>query len=67
MKIEGLGPGVDHKQAAEQIEIQIKYAGYIDWRMPTVEEAEELFNGVFLRPGEEMSMEISLLILRTQL
>ena len=21
-----------------------KYAGYVDWRMPTVEEAEELFN-----------------------
>ncbi len=30
MKIEGLGPGLEHAQAAEQVEIQIKYAGYIE-------------------------------------
>ena len=36
MKIEGIGPGVDHKQAAEQIEIQIKYAGYIDRQLDEI-------------------------------
>ena len=29
MKVESLGPGLSHAQAAEQVEIQIKYAGYI--------------------------------------
>jgi len=36
MKIEGVGPGVSHKQAAEQIEIQIKYAGYIDRQLEEI-------------------------------
>lgn len=36
MKIEGIGPGVNHKQAAEQIEIQIKYAGYIDRQLDEI-------------------------------
>lgn len=30
MTIDGIGPGIDHPQASEQIEIQVKYAGYID-------------------------------------
>ncbi len=30
MDIESLGPGLTHAQAAEQVEIQIKYAGYIE-------------------------------------
>ena len=30
MEIESLGPGLTHMQAAEQVEIQIKYAGYIE-------------------------------------
>lgn len=30
MEIEGIGPGLEHVQAAEQVEIQIKYAGYIE-------------------------------------
>lgn len=30
MDVEGLGPGLTHQQAAEQVEIQIKYAGYIE-------------------------------------
>jgi tRNA uridine 5-carboxymethylaminomethyl modification enzyme len=30
MKVESLGPGLAHAQAAEQVEIQIKYAGYIE-------------------------------------
>ena len=29
MNIESLGPKLEHEQAAEQVEIQIKYAGYI--------------------------------------
>ena len=30
MAIEGIGPGIEHEQAAEQVEIQTKYAGYIE-------------------------------------
>jgi tRNA uridine 5-carboxymethylaminomethyl modification enzyme len=30
MSIDTLGPGIDDPKAAEQVEIQIKYAGYID-------------------------------------
>jgi tRNA uridine 5-carboxymethylaminomethyl modification enzyme len=30
MKIEGIGPAIENKSAAQQVEIQIKYAGYID-------------------------------------
>lgn len=30
MAIDGLGPAIENKQAAEQVEIQIKYAGYIE-------------------------------------
>ncbi len=30
MNIEGVGPGVLNEQAAEQVEIQAKYAGYIE-------------------------------------
>lgn len=30
MQIPAFGPGTDNKQAAEQVEIQIKYAGYIE-------------------------------------
>ncbi|GAA4503502.1 tRNA uridine-5-carboxymethylaminomethyl(34) synthesis enzyme MnmG [Pseudaeromonas paramecii] len=30
MAVDGLGPRVDNAQAAEQVEIQVKYAGYID-------------------------------------
>lgn len=30
MQIDGLGPGLEHTQAAEQVEIQTKYAGYIE-------------------------------------
>ena len=29
MTVESLGPGLKNKKAAEQVEIQIKYAGYI--------------------------------------
>ncbi|MBA6294332.1 tRNA uridine-5-carboxymethylaminomethyl(34) synthesis enzyme MnmG [Colwellia sp. MB3u-70] len=34
--IEGLGPKLADKQAAEQIEIQIKYAGYIDRQLDEI-------------------------------
>ncbi|MGL5286024.1 tRNA uridine 5-carboxymethylaminomethyl modification enzyme [Aeromonas sp. RU39B] len=37
MAIEGVGPGLDHPQAAEQVEIQIKYAGYIERQSEEVE------------------------------
>jgi len=37
VSIEGLGPALADKQAAEQIEIQIKYAGYIDRQLDEIE------------------------------
>lgn len=37
MAVEGVGPGLDHLQAAEQVEIQIKYAGYIERQSEEVE------------------------------
>ena len=36
MKIEGIGPALADKQAAEQVEIQIKYAGYIDRQLDDI-------------------------------
>ncbi|MCW8834057.1 MAG: tRNA uridine-5-carboxymethylaminomethyl(34) synthesis enzyme MnmG [Colwellia sp.] len=36
MKIEGLGPAIEDSQAAEQIEIQTKYAGYIDRQLDDI-------------------------------
>ena len=30
MQLEGIGPGLESPEAAEQVEIQVKYAGYID-------------------------------------
>jgi len=36
MKIEGLGPAIVDTQAAEQIEIQTKYAGYIDRQLDEI-------------------------------
>ena len=36
MAIEGFGPALEDKQAAEQIEIQIKYAGYIDRQLEEI-------------------------------
>ncbi|MFD2165790.1 tRNA uridine-5-carboxymethylaminomethyl(34) synthesis enzyme MnmG [Thalassotalea euphylliae] len=37
MSIEAFGPTLDDKQAAEQVEIQIKYQGYIDRQMDEIE------------------------------
>ena len=36
MKVEGLGPAIADKQASEQIEIQTKYAGYIDRQLDEI-------------------------------
>ena len=36
MTIEGIGPGCDNEQAAEQTEIQIKYQGYIDRQLQEI-------------------------------
>ena len=36
MEIEGIGPAIADKQAAEQIEIQIKYAGYIERQLDDI-------------------------------
>ncbi|ATG75684.1 tRNA uridine-5-carboxymethylaminomethyl(34) synthesis enzyme MnmG [Zobellella denitrificans] len=37
MAVEGIGPGIEHEQAAEQVEIQIKYAGYIERQKDEIE------------------------------
>lgn len=37
MTIDGIGPGLSHEQAAEQVEIQIKYQGYIDRQLDEIE------------------------------
>lgn len=36
MAIENIGPAIDNKQAAEQVEIQIKYAGYIERQLDEI-------------------------------
>jgi tRNA uridine 5-carboxymethylaminomethyl modification enzyme len=36
MAIEGIGPAIENTQAAQQVEIQIKYAGYIDRQMDEI-------------------------------
>jgi tRNA uridine 5-carboxymethylaminomethyl modification enzyme len=36
MAVDGLGPAVEHVQAAEQIEIKIKYQGYIDRQLDEI-------------------------------
>ena len=48
MAIENVGPAIDHQQAAEQVEIQIKYAGYIERQM--VEIAKQQRNESTLLP-----------------
>jgi len=37
MQVEGIGPGVDDTQVAEQVEVQIKYAGYLDRQSDEIE------------------------------
>lgn len=36
MSVEGLGPAVENEQAAEQVEIKIKYQGYIDRQLDEI-------------------------------
>lgn len=40
MSIDELGPGLAHVQAAEQVEIQIKYAGYIERQKDEIEKTQ---------------------------
>ncbi len=37
MSVEGLGPAIENPQAAEQVEIKIKYQGYIDRQLDEIE------------------------------
>ena len=41
MSIEGAGPGLDNQAAAEQIEIQVKYAGYIERQQLDIERGQK--------------------------
>ena len=57
MKIEGLGPAIADTQAAEQIEIQTKYAGYIDRQLDEI--AKKKRNEDTLIPADFNYQEIS--------
>jgi tRNA uridine 5-carboxymethylaminomethyl modification enzyme len=46
MAIEGVGPGIDDKDAADQLEIQIKYAGYIDRQQDEIAKAQRNENTI---------------------
>jgi tRNA uridine 5-carboxymethylaminomethyl modification enzyme len=46
MKIEAFGPGINDKQASEQVEIQIKYAGYIDRQLDEIEKKKRHENTI---------------------
>jgi tRNA uridine 5-carboxymethylaminomethyl modification enzyme len=57
MQIEAFGPKIENKQAAEQIEIQIKYAGYIERQKDEI--AKTLRNENTLIPMEFDFSQIS--------
>jgi len=57
MKIEGLGPALKDTQASEQIEIQTKYAGYIDRQLDEI--AKKKRNEDTLIPAEFDYQQIS--------
>ena len=40
MSIEALGPRIPNDQAAEQVEIQVKYAGYIDRQQDEIDKQQ---------------------------
>lgn len=40
MNVEGLGPAITDPEAAEQVEIQIKYQGYIDRQLDEIEKSK---------------------------
>jgi tRNA uridine 5-carboxymethylaminomethyl modification enzyme len=46
MKIEAFGPGIADLQATEQVEIQIKYAGYIDRQLDEIEKKKRHENTI---------------------
>jgi len=57
MKIEGLGPAIADTQASEQIEIQTKYAGYIDRQLEEI--AKKKRNEDTLIPADFNYQQIS--------
>jgi tRNA uridine 5-carboxymethylaminomethyl modification enzyme len=46
MNIDSLGPGCNNEQAAEQVEIQIKYQGYIDRQLMEIEKQKKHENTI---------------------
>ena len=55
--LEALGPWVEHEQAAEQVEIQVKYAGYIDRQQDEID--KQLRNEKTLLPLDLDYAEVS--------
>ncbi len=50
MTIEAFGPGLNDKQASEQVEIQVKYAGYIDRQLDEIDKKKRHENTLI--PGD---------------
>jgi tRNA uridine 5-carboxymethylaminomethyl modification enzyme len=46
MNVEGLGPAIENEQAAEQVEIKIKYQGYIDRQLDEIEKLKRYENTI---------------------
>jgi tRNA uridine 5-carboxymethylaminomethyl modification enzyme len=46
MKVEGIGPGLADEKAAEQVEIQIKYAGYISRQLDEIAKSQRHENSL---------------------
>lgn len=46
MKIESIGPGLQNEKAAEQVEIQIKYAGYISRQLDEIAKSQRHENSL---------------------
>ncbi len=55
--VEALGPWLEHEQAAEQVEIQVKYAGYIDRQQDEID--KQLRNENTLLPLDLDYAEVS--------
>jgi hypothetical protein len=45
MQVEALGPGIDDAEAIEQIEVQVRYSGYVDRQREEIERAEHYAGG----------------------
>jgi tRNA uridine 5-carboxymethylaminomethyl modification enzyme len=71
MEIEGIGPGVDAEDIAEQVAVQIRYAGYLERQQAEIERqrraSEQVIPGDFdYRAVKGLSAEITEKLERTR-